>query len=111
MSLAKLESIEGRTLKLSGIDILDGSPVLDIKPYHYNDAIATPLQNKDVGEESLPDSEVIPSGDFDVTYLPTAEEELATLVSRGKLQFYETKEEAMSLIEQVLLLNPHKLHT
>lgn len=33
LSVAKIESVTGGTLLLSGIDIVDGSPVLDIKPY------------------------------------------------------------------------------
>ncbi len=33
LSLVKLEKIEGDTLYLSGIDLVDGTPVLDIKPY------------------------------------------------------------------------------
>ncbi|XP_071167302.1 tRNA (adenine(37)-N6)-methyltransferase-like [Mytilus edulis] len=33
LTLAKLDSIEGSILHLSGIDLLDGTPVLDIKPY------------------------------------------------------------------------------
>ena len=33
LSLAKLDGIDGNVLYLSGIDILDGTPVLDIKPY------------------------------------------------------------------------------
>ncbi|XP_061409420.1 tRNA (adenine(37)-N6)-methyltransferase isoform X2 [Lethenteron reissneri] len=33
LSLARLEKIEGGTLYLSGIDMIDGTPVLDIKPY------------------------------------------------------------------------------
>ncbi|XP_074650697.1 tRNA (adenine(37)-N6)-methyltransferase-like [Tubulanus polymorphus] len=33
LTLAKIEKIEGSTVYLSGIDILDGTPVLDIKPY------------------------------------------------------------------------------
>ncbi|XP_069138061.1 tRNA (adenine(37)-N6)-methyltransferase-like [Argopecten irradians] len=33
LTLAKLERVEGAKLHISGIDILDGSPVLDIKPY------------------------------------------------------------------------------
>ena len=33
LTLAKLESIEGDTLHLSGIDLIDGTPVLDVKPY------------------------------------------------------------------------------
>jgi len=33
LSLAKLEAIEGSTLLLSGVDLVNGTPVLDIKPY------------------------------------------------------------------------------
>lgn len=33
LTLAKLDGIVGNTLLLSGIDLLDGTPVLDIKPY------------------------------------------------------------------------------
>ncbi len=33
LSVAKLEKIEGDTLYLSGADLVDGTPILDIKPY------------------------------------------------------------------------------
>jgi tRNA-methyltransferase O len=33
LSLCQVEAVEGRMLVLSGVDIVDGSPVLDIKPY------------------------------------------------------------------------------
>ena len=33
MSAVKLEKVEGNILHVSGIDILDGTPLLDIKPY------------------------------------------------------------------------------
>ena len=39
MTLAHLDKIEGKTLYLSGIDAIHGSPVVDIKPYHYKDAV------------------------------------------------------------------------
>src|SRR4051812_12236661 len=40
MSAVKLERIEGRVLHVCGLDILDGTPVLDIKPYvPYVDAL------------------------------------------------------------------------
>jgi tRNA-Thr(GGU) m(6)t(6)A37 methyltransferase TsaA len=40
-SVVKLEKVEAGRLWLSGIDLLDGTPVLDIKPYvPYADAIA-----------------------------------------------------------------------
>ncbi|BFY98492.1 hypothetical protein BsWGS_01532 [Bradybaena similaris] len=33
LSLVKIDKVEGASVYVSGIDILDGSPVLDIKPY------------------------------------------------------------------------------
>ena len=39
LSAVELVSVEGRTLRLRGVDFLDGTPVLDIKPYvPYADA-------------------------------------------------------------------------
>jgi len=39
LSAVELTGIEGRTLRLRGVDLLDGTPVLDIKPYvPYADA-------------------------------------------------------------------------
>ena len=33
LTLARLERVEGDTVHLAGVDILDNTPVLDIKPY------------------------------------------------------------------------------
>jgi tRNA-Thr(GGU) m(6)t(6)A37 methyltransferase TsaA len=33
LSVVKLEGVEGATLHISNVDILDGTPLLDIKPY------------------------------------------------------------------------------
>lgn len=33
LSLAKLVKVEGDTIHLSGIDLVDGTPILDVKPY------------------------------------------------------------------------------
>lgn len=39
LSAVELVSVEGRTLRLRGVDLLDGTPVLDLKPYvPYADA-------------------------------------------------------------------------
>jgi tRNA-Thr(GGU) m(6)t(6)A37 methyltransferase TsaA len=37
LTLARLLSIEGSTLHLDGLDMLDGTPLLDIKPYTPGD--------------------------------------------------------------------------
>ena len=33
LSLAKLERVDGARLELSGVDLVDGTPILDVKPY------------------------------------------------------------------------------
>ena len=33
LSIVRLESIENKILNISGVDMIDGTPVLDIKPY------------------------------------------------------------------------------
>ena len=35
LSVVELERIEGRILHVNGVDILDGTPLLDIKPYTH----------------------------------------------------------------------------
>jgi tRNA-Thr(GGU) m(6)t(6)A37 methyltransferase TsaA len=39
LSIAKLDKVEDRTIYISGIDLIHGTPVLDIKPYHYLDSL------------------------------------------------------------------------
>ena len=36
LTLVKIERIEGATIHLSGLDLFDGTPVVDIKPYSKN---------------------------------------------------------------------------
>ena len=36
LSVVRLERIEGRVLHVEGVDVLDGTPLLDIKPYVPN---------------------------------------------------------------------------
>lgn len=46
MSVVKLEKIEGTCLYVSGVDLLNGTPILDIKPYvPYADSITTASNN------------------------------------------------------------------
>ncbi len=44
VSTVRLEGIEGNVLHVRGPDMLDGTPLLDIKPYHPNLAPAGPLR-------------------------------------------------------------------
>lgn len=42
LSLVQLERVEGRNLYVNGLDAVDGSPILDIKPYFEMDIIFSP---------------------------------------------------------------------
>ncbi len=59
LSLAKLEKVEGDTLYLSGIDLIDGTPILDIKPYlPFSDSAPAP-QAGWVPANAFPELEVV----------------------------------------------------
>ncbi|WP_161822412.1 tRNA (N6-threonylcarbamoyladenosine(37)-N6)-methyltransferase TrmO [Sporotomaculum syntrophicum] len=42
LSLVHLDSVEGNILKVSGLDAIDGTPVLDIKSYYEQDIVFSP---------------------------------------------------------------------
>ncbi len=39
LTLAKLEKIDKNELYFSGVDMVSGTPILDIKPYHHLESI------------------------------------------------------------------------
>ena len=43
ISLVRLEEVKGNILHVKDLDALDGSPVLDIKPYFENDVVFSPV--------------------------------------------------------------------
>src|SRR5262245_23327949 len=64
LSAVRLERVEGLTLHISDVDMLDGTPVLDIKPYvAYTDAIAGAgdgwLTDEDAPRDPIPEFEVL----------------------------------------------------
>ena len=42
LSLVQLDKVEGRMLHVSGMDAVNGTPVIDIKPYFENDIVFSP---------------------------------------------------------------------
>ncbi|EFA74717.1 hypothetical protein PPL_11748 [Heterostelium album PN500] len=97
LSTAKIDKIVGNELHLSCIDLIDGTPILDVKPYikHY---------------DSLPDA-VNPAWTLtptvpplkDVIVLPEACEQLKVLVNRKVLKFYDNFDDIHLAIKQVLV--------
>ena len=64
LSAVRLTRVDGLTLHVSDVDMLDGTPVLDIKPYvAYTDAIADAgggwLTSEDAPRDPLPEFDVL----------------------------------------------------
>jgi len=95
LSAAQIVRIEGDTIHLAGIDLIDGTPVLDIKPYVH-------------GYDNIPHAIVpswieTPPTIAQVNWTPESIEELESLVP--KLEFYNQSEDIRQAIEQVLRLD------
>ena len=58
LSLARLVRIDGATLHLSGIDLVDGTPILDLKPYVPDSDIIRDASGGWLGNAPFPSLEV-----------------------------------------------------
>ncbi len=94
LSLARLERVEGDTLYLSGVDLVDGTPIIDVKPY---------LPSYDAASGARAGwTESVEHEAFEVVFEPKAREQLERLAREGR-------GDLTSLISEVLrqdLRNP-----
>ncbi len=95
LSVVKLERVDGLVLHVSGIDMLDGTPVLDLKPYvSYADALSG-------AEGGWLETGLDPQPEFDVVFAPEAERALGYLRDRWSIELAEP-------IRRVLVLGPQR---
>ena len=95
LSVVKLERVEGLVLHVSALDMLDGTPVLDIKPYvSYADAL-------DDAEGGWLETGLDPQPEFEVVLSPEAERALTFLRERFQVELWEP-------IRRVLVLGPQR---
>lgn len=88
LSAVKLEKIEGHALYLSGVDILDGSPILDIKPYiKTTDSIPEATAGWTVGK---------PERTIEVSFSLEADLEISNLLGTDALR---TKKSLVELLQ------------
>ncbi len=90
LSAVRLDRVDGLTLHVSDLDIVDGSPVLDVKPYvPYADAIATArsgwlASDADGVTSSVDDAPAEdPKPGYQVCWSGRAREQLAFLAEHG----------------------------
>lgn len=95
MSAVKLEKVEGLVLHVSALDMLDGTPVLDLKPYvPYADALAD-------ADGGWLDTGLDPQPGFEVEIGEGAARELGYLRERWNI-------ELEAAIRRVLVLGPQQ---
>ena len=104
LTAAVVERIEGREVHLSGIDLVDGTPILDIKPYvPVYDSWPSAAVPAWASSEAILDS----AANFEVIFSENASASIASAVPR--LKFYECATEVCAAITQVLLTDPRSI--
>mmetsp|Transcript_9994 Transcript_9994/g.19613 ORF Transcript_9994/g.19613 Transcript_9994/m.19613 type:complete len:403 (-) Transcript_9994:179-1387(-) len=105
LSLAQLHSVDEKRglVHLRGIDLVDGTPILDIKPYVPH--VDTPVE----GEGTCPPWVVNPKFDLvDVTFDPEVLESLREVCESGKSEWFKPNEfdKMLVCLRQIIALDP-----
>ncbi|XP_059460317.1 uncharacterized protein LOC132189590 [Corylus avellana] len=97
LTVAKVEAVQENMVLLSGVDLVDATPVLDIKPYlPYCDAVEGAKVPKWVSDDNLL---AVASVSFSEGFPSTLADCWATI---DKKSLYASSDELQSLIKQVL---------
>jgi tRNA (adenine37-N6)-methyltransferase len=92
LSVLRLERIEGLTLHVLDVDLLDGTPILDIKPYvPYTDAFP------ESGSGWLAPSTADPGRQFEVSFSGQADLQLEWIAARSSLPLRQRIVNTLSL--------------
>ena len=108
LSLAKLDKVKGRTIYISGADLIHGTPIIDIKPYHYLDSLDEETVLKSTPDWLLESKE---RGRLHVKYGENSRQELQEIIDAKQLDFYDNFDDISKVIQEVFELNPHSVHT
>ncbi|KAK4798639.1 hypothetical protein SAY86_030965 [Trapa natans] len=97
LTVAKVDAVNGHMVLLSGVDLVDGTPILDIKPYiPYCDSIqGATVPQWLMGDNSL----AVSSVNFSTNFSATLSNCWAT---KGRTSLYASPEEFQELIKEVL---------
>ncbi|PRP80634.1 wee1-like protein kinase-like [Planoprotostelium fungivorum] len=102
LTIAKIERVEGDTVYFSGVDLVDGTPVLDIKPY-------VPIYDS-VPSAQTPEWILSPPvSPLEIEYTSEALQQLQEVCDKKVLEFYKNPEELKEAITEVLTLDPRSV--
>ena len=118
LSVCHIDRVNEKFIEISQLDMVHGTPVIDIKPYIPYDIIpcTIPLPMLALVENEL-HSLIVPSWIFDsdivlrkVLFTDSAKHKLDTICAQQPLLFSENSSHAMRLIEQVLTQDIRGIH-
>ncbi|KAE9140635.1 hypothetical protein PF010_g81 [Phytophthora fragariae] len=103
LSVVKIEAIHDRCIEISGHDLVNGTPVLDVKPYVPADYIPGYVVPDWVAAET----DVVHRP---VEFTPEATASLTELVDAKLSSFYSNVDDLKTAIEQMLVLDIRSVH-
>ena len=103
LTISKIEKYENGKLYLSGIDLVEGTPIVDIKPYTYTDMIEEDQLRSPQWLIQTRQVEKIPIIIEDIV-IEKIKQHLE------QLEFYKSVEEYLGVIEEVLSLDIRTIH-
>jgi tRNA (Thr-GGU) A37 N-methylase len=107
LTLAKIEKIEKNEILISSVDMISGTPVIDIKPYHHLEA----LDMQQIKYPQWIKSQASEEKKTNVIFTEESIINLRTILQNYKLLFYENFEDIFELIKGVLEIDPHSKYT
>ncbi|CAG0922125.1 unnamed protein product [Notodromas monacha] len=115
LSLVQIDKILGDTVYFSGVDVIDGTPVIDIKPYikAYDDpSMGLPVEKGESRRVTVPE---FSKSEMNVSFSPKALAGLAKFSCQAddenyRLEFMKDADEAQAAIKGILLEEPRSIY-
>ena len=108
LTLCKFEKIVNNEIYISCVDMVDGTPIIDIKPYHH-------LESLNLNDENIKYPKWIMNAENEiknqVIFSDESIKNLDYILSKYKLNFYDKKEDLITLIKGILEIDPHSKYT
>ena len=107
LSVVKVERVEGRKVWVSGVDLVEGTPVIDIKPYHPADRVegaSWPDWVKEGGQGGAPQARL------EVQINEGVERQITEWGNQGRLEWYKGGRQAVRAVRECIEGDPRTLN-
>lgn len=104
-TLVKIDRIQNNSIYISGIDLIDNTPIIDIKPIHHSDILG--YDNIRI-PQWLHDTHVNNAHRLHVEFTSTALQQLTQCID--KLQFYDNLSDIKHALIDTLSLDPRETY-